>query len=101
MIGPTVASRMEQGGNLSSNWIDAGQVRALAQIAAVTCEVQIAVIIVPLMLARNYVLDVMSKRATVLRKAAILAAVSRSGSDEQPRRRFPSLRGVRKLASSL
>jgi hypothetical protein len=59
MIGPTVASRVEQRDNLARDRIDAGQVRAFAQIAAVTGEGQILVIVAPTVLARNYVFDVM------------------------------------------
>ena len=61
MIGPTIASRIEERDNLPGHRIDAGQVRALSQIAAVTGKGQIAVIIAPTMLARNYVFDVMGK----------------------------------------
>ncbi len=50
-------------------------------------EGQIAVIVAALVLARNYVLDVMSERTTVLRKEAIFATVSGSGSDEKASRR--------------
>ena len=82
MIRPQVASRIEQRNNVARNRIDAGQVRPFPQITAVTSEGQIAVIVAPLMLAGNYVLDVMSKRTTVLWKETILATVSGSRSDK-------------------
>lgn len=91
MIAPTVASRIEQRDNLSGARIDSGQVRTFAQIATVTGKGEIAAIIAPTVLAGYYVLDVMGKGTTVLRKATIFATVSGSGSDEYPRRRIHPL----------
>ena len=91
MIAPTVASRIEQRDNLSGAWINPGQVRTFAQIATVTGKGEIALIIAPTVLAGYYVLDVMCKGTTVLRKATIFATVSGSGSDEYPRRNFHPL----------
>ncbi len=101
MIGPAVASRIEQRDNLPSTRIDPGQVRTFAQIAAVTGEGEIAVIIAPTVLARYYVLDVMSKGTTVLRQETIFTTVSGSGPDEYPRRRLHPLQGFGKLPSGL
>lgn len=61
MIGPTVASGIEQRDNLPGSGIDAGQVRAFAENAAVTGKSQIPGIISPAMLAGHDVLDVMSQ----------------------------------------
>lgn len=101
MIAPTVASRIEERDNLSSARIDPGQIRTFAQVAAVTGERQIAVIIAPTVLAGYYVLDVMGKGTTVLRKETKFATVLGSGSDEYPRRRIHPLQGVGKLPSRL
>jgi hypothetical protein len=84
MIEPAIAPRVEQRDDLPCNRIDAGQVRALAEIAAVTGEGQITRIIAPTVLARYYVLDVMGKRADLLRKETIFATVSDPASDERP-----------------
>ncbi len=99
MIGPAIASRIEQGANLPCHRIDACQVRTFAQIAAMTGEGQIAGIAASAMLAGNYVFDVMRERTTFLGKQTIFAAVSGSGSDECPRRLLHRLRFVRKLLS--
>ena len=94
------APRIEQRDNLARNRIDTCQVRTLAEVAAVTRTVQIAMRIVPVMLARHNVLDVVRKGRTVLRKEAIFAAVAGSGSDESPRRRL-HLYGFGKLPAGL
>ena len=52
MIEPAIAPRIEQRDNLACNRIDAGQVRAFAEIAAVTGKGQIAGIVATTMLAR-------------------------------------------------
>jgi len=48
---PKVAARMEERDNLLRHRIDTGQVRAFTEIAAVTRECEIAVIVGPAMLA--------------------------------------------------
>ena len=66
MIRPLVASRIEERNNVIRNRIDAGEVRSFPQIAAVTSQGEIAVIVASLVLPGNYVLDVMSKGTTIL-----------------------------------
>ncbi len=88
MFEPTVMPGIKQWHNLASNRIDTSQVRAFAEIAAVTGEGQIAGIVGPTMLARYDVLDVMRKGRTILGKEAIFTTVPGSGSDKYPRRRF-------------
>jgi hypothetical protein len=101
MIGPALTPRIKQRDNLPRHRIDAGQVRAFAEIATMTGKGQIAGIIAATMLAGYYVLDVVLKRATFLRKETILATVSGSTSDECPRRRLHRLGRFGKLSSGL
>jgi hypothetical protein len=85
MICPMVASRIEQRNNVARCRVDTGKVRSFPQIAAVTGEGEIAVIVASLVLAGNYMLDVMRERTTILWEQAILATVSGSRSDKQAR----------------
>ena len=84
MIGPLIAPRIKQPDNFRRNRIDAGEARAFAEIAAVTGKGQIGRIIASTVLARHYVLDMMRKRATFLRKETVFATISHSASDECP-----------------
>jgi hypothetical protein len=88
MIEPTVTPRVKQRDNLARNRIDTGQVRAFAEVAAMTCKGQIAVVISPAMLAGYDVPDVMRQGTAILRQEAIFAAVPGSGPDQCPRCRL-------------
>ena len=65
MIGPSVASRMEQRDSLAGHRIDASQVRAFPQVAAVTREGEISYIVASAMPARYDVLDGPKKKCRI------------------------------------
>ena len=111
MIEPTVAPRIKQRNNLARNRIDTGQVRAFAEVTAVTCKGQIAVIVSPAMLTGYDMLDVMGKGTTVLSaEAPIKGAGQKAGNihnsfglwfGRASASPTPSLHGVGKLSAGL
>ena len=101
MIEPLISPQIKQPDNFRRNRIDAGEIRAFAEIAAVTGKGQIARIIATTVLARHYVFDMMCKRGTFLRKETVFATVSRPASGRVSVSLAPSLRGVSKLPSGL
>jgi hypothetical protein len=88
MIGPGVTPWIKKGDKLPGDRIDAGPVRAFAEIAAVAGKRQVAGIVGPTVLPGDYVLDVVRKSANVLRKQAVFATVRGLGADEFPRGRI-------------
>ena len=92
VVGPAVSSGIKQRDNLSCDRIDAGQVRAFAQIATVTREGEVPGIVGPTMLAGDDVFDVMRQRTAVLREETIFARVPGTGSDKDSRRRIHEIR---------
>jgi hypothetical protein len=75
---PKVAARMEERDNLLRYRIDTGQVRAFTEIAAVTRECEIPVIVGSAMLTRDHMLDIVGERAIVLREETIFLALVRT-----------------------
>ena len=73
MFLPMIAARMKERYGLTRKWIDAAEVRSLAEVAAVASEREVVQPIVAPMLLGNDVLNMMSQGAMFLSKQAILA----------------------------
>jgi hypothetical protein len=82
VLDPLVAPGMKEGHYLTTHWIDASQVRAFAEIAAMTSEGKAVNVITSTMLLRNNMLDVVRQLAILLAKQAIFAPVVCSTPDK-------------------
>jgi hypothetical protein len=82
VLGPAVAPGIEETRNLTTDWIQASEIRALVQIAAVAGKGKVAHVVTPAVLPGDYMFDVVDKFAMLLAKQAILATVVRSPPDE-------------------
>ena len=69
---------MEQGDDVTLDWIDTGQVRALAEIAALTGEREIFGGIGTAVFTGEDVFDVVDQLAVLLPEETILAAITRT-----------------------
>jgi hypothetical protein len=85
VLAPLVAPGMKEGHHLTTHRIDTCQIRAFAEIAAVTSEGEVVNIIRSTMLLRYDMLDVVRQLAILLTEQAILTAVVRSTPDKVPR----------------
>ncbi len=66
VIGPSIAPGMEESGNLIRERVDAREVRALSQIAAMTSKSEVGKFFGPAMLFGNNVFNVVSERTVFL-----------------------------------
>ena len=83
VIGPRIASRVEEDGDLIGLGVDSREIRSLVQVAMVTRQGKVARIIRPAMLLRGDVLDVESgQRDCRLGELTILATIPRSFPDQ-------------------
>src|SRR5690348_1384553 len=81
---PLLAPRVEDGHNLTTDWVHACEIRALAEIAAVAGQREIVNVVAPAMLLGNEMLDVVRQSAVLLAQQAILTTVVRSSPDKVP-----------------
>lgn len=84
MFLPMIAARMKERYGLTRKWIDAAEVRSLAEVAAVASEREVVQPIVAPMLLGNDVLNMMSQGAMFLSKQAILATAIGPSADLVP-----------------
>ena len=85
VLGPPLASGVEQTHDLTAEGIHACEIRALTEITAVTGQREVFDVIAPAVLFSNDMLDVVRKCADRLGEQAILASVIRSAPDKVPR----------------
>jgi hypothetical protein len=85
VLNPVVAPGMKEGHYLTTQRVYACQVRALAEIAAVTGEGEVVNVIRSTMLLRKDMLDVVSQLGMLLPEQAIFALVVCSTPDKVPR----------------
>jgi hypothetical protein len=91
VVGPPVASRVEEVRDLAGLSIDPGQIWPLVEVATLTCERQIVGVIGAAVLLRDDVLHMMCQGAMLLSQAAILTPITSPAWNEVPRRRVHSL----------
>lgn len=78
MLDPPIAAWMKKRHNLTGDRVDSGQVGSFAQIAPVAGQREILIAVVPIMLPRDDVFDVVSKSAMFLTEMAIFTTVIRA-----------------------
>lgn len=93
MILPGITARMEQSSEFAGRWIDAGEVRPLAKIAAKPRQRQIGFLASAAVLPSHDVFDVHAARVKFLRQAAVFAPLARSLAHESLERALHVLQG--------
>jgi broad specificity polyphosphatase/5'/3'-nucleotidase SurE len=82
VLRPLVTSGVKEGHNLAADWIHAGEIRALLEIAAMAGKRKIVHVVTPAVLPGNDMLDVVCELAMLLAQQAVLATVVRSPPNE-------------------
>lgn len=82
VVGPGMYAGIEKRGDLTSVWVNTGEIRALVEVTVVACQSEICGVIVIAMLLGDDVLDVESRLIVGLANQTILTAVPRPLSDE-------------------
>jgi hypothetical protein len=85
VLSPLVAPRVKERHELTTDWIHACEIRAVAEITAVAGQGEIVSVVTPAMLLRNDMLDVVHQAAVLLAEQAILTTVVGSTPDHVPR----------------